>query len=482
MTLNLQTSEVYCPRCGYVRPDEISRLGGKRAEVEARGEPPAVQLAQRGAVLPAALAAFDSGQAALFQDDRQAAIRHFQRSAEFQPDFVDAHFWLAELADDPAIKREHLNTVLSLMPNHLEAARRLMVLDGRMTPEQMARSYGETPAPVHGLEPLTTRTEIILCPSCGGALEIDEHAEQVRCRFCGQVTLRAKYGSVADRSLVLALLERRSTPTFWQPGKRVFHCQQCGAEETVSGDTLADHCRFCGSPRVNLADAGRSFQPPDGVLPFAMDKSTAWREVQRELKGFTEWVRGLFDENRIESTRFEGAYLPFWVFDVVAEITHTRTTALAVDSGTTRTTSHDMLTDIAVSAARSPSPLLLNRLLPYDMRAVQPFETAWLAEHPAQVYALDVDKASYDAREFAADRLRLRHNREIRAQNGSRSSDSQVDITRVAYSGIKSMSFRLVLLPVWIGTLYEADGDVRTVLVNGQTGKVVFGGTHKRQP
>ena len=46
---------------------------------------------------------------------------------------------------------------------------------------------------------------------------------------------------------------------------------------------------------------------------------------------------------------------------------------------------------------------------------------------------------------------------------------------------IQNMSFRLVLLPVWVASLMEDDGDVRAALVNGQTGKVALGKAEKRQ-
>jgi hypothetical protein len=47
-------------------------------------------------------------------------------------------------------------------------------------------------------------------------------------------------------------------------------------------------------------------------------------------------------------------------------------------------------------------------------------------------------------------------------------------------SMVRTMSFRLLLLPVWIATLIEDDGDVRIGLVNGQTGQAVLG--KARQP
>jgi hypothetical protein len=42
------------------------------------------------------------------------------------------------------------------------------------------------------------------------------------------------------------------------------------------------------------------------------------------------------------------------------------------------------------------------------------------------------------------------------------------------------MSFSLVLMPVWVATLTERDGDLRTALVNGQNGQVALG--KARQP
>ncbi len=41
------------------------------------------------------------------------------------------------------------------------------------------------------------------------------------------------------------------------------------------------------------------------------------------------------------------------------------------------------------------------------------------------------------------------------------------------------MTFRLLLLPVWIALLAEQDGDRRIGLVNGQTGKVALGKAQK---
>jgi len=43
------------------------------------------------------------------------------------------------------------------------------------------------------------------------------------------------------------------------------------------------------------------------------------------------------------------------------------------------------------------------------------------------------------------------------------------------FVSVIQMTFTLLLAPVWIATLLERDGDVRTVLVNGQTGETALG-------
>src|SRR5258708_36057122 len=135
MTLELQTDRVHCTHCGYVRTDDISGMGAKEAEVQSRGQEPAVQFIFKGEIKPTALAAFESGQDALFAGNREEALRCFQRAAEYQDEFTDAHLWIAKTSDDEQVKRNELGTVLALAPEDLEATRILLVLDGKLTPE-----------------------------------------------------------------------------------------------------------------------------------------------------------------------------------------------------------------------------------------------------------------------------------------------------------------------------------------------------------
>jgi hypothetical protein len=96
-----------------------------------------------------------------------------------------------------------------------------------------------------------------------------------------------------------------------------------------------------------------------------------------------------------------------------------------------------------------------------------------LARYPVQLYTVDFDRAALEARSRISSIMREKYD------NRNLGDDRQVSIH--VTTGIQQMSFRLVLLPVWIGTLVEQDKDVRSALVNGQTGEVVLGRSEKSQ-
>src|SRR5258708_7373624 len=269
MTLDMQTDRVYCTHCGYVRPDDISGMGAKEAEVQARGQEPSVQFIYKGEIKPSALAAFESGQDALFAGSRDEALRSFQRAAEYQDDFTDAYLWIAKTSDDEQVKRDELGSVLALAPNDLEALRMLMVLDGKLTPEQAAQTYHYNDQQVQQAGgPVATNVTELLCPRCGGTLKVNDALQRVECRFCGYSAPRSEHLAGYEQNLTAALLPSKTQPIRWDVGQHVITCQQCGAEQTTMADHLSERCRFCGSTAVILSVALGSFTKPQGLIPF----------------------------------------------------------------------------------------------------------------------------------------------------------------------------------------------------------------------
>jgi DNA-directed RNA polymerase subunit RPC12/RpoP len=476
MTMDFSTSVVSCPHCGYVRPDEIAHLEDQMQSAKAQSPRPAVQITHRGEIMPSALAAFETGQDFLYKGDKDEALQSFLRAADYQPDFVDAHLWIAKICDDPKVKRDHLDTVLVHDPRHLEGLRLLMVLNGRLTPEQAARTYHDDDQQVRqAQEPVTAKATELLCPTCGGDLTVNDETYQVECRFCGYS--RPQQVRRADEDLLsMALLERKATPVRWNVGARLVKCQQCGAEHTLPAEKMSQRCRFCGSNEVILSDALESFEQPDGLVPFQVTMNEALESIHRELQTLGARIAGLFDNNKIARATIDGVYLPFWVFDAMVDVTETKTIGIQ----STESTGVEFMDDVAVCAIKSPPPSLITQLLPYDLSAVVVYEPKWLAKYPAQLYSIDFDAASLEARATIARTLKARHDREIaqaKLANQSRRYEERENIHFASH--VRNMSFQLVLLPVWIATLTEEDDEVRTALVNGQIGKASLGKAHK---
>src|SRR5262249_31333756 len=159
-----------------------------------------------------------------------------------QPDFTDAHLWIAKTTPTPKIERDHLDEVLALDPGNAEALRMLMVLNGQMTPEEAERSRGDHAPVIRRIEsPIKVSATALRCPVSGADLTVDEANQRVVGRFCGHTEPFDPQRHVSDGSGVLgaALLKRRAQPIHWIVGERILHCNQCGAERTIPADRLS---------------------------------------------------------------------------------------------------------------------------------------------------------------------------------------------------------------------------------------------------
>lgn len=473
MTVDLGGVGVHCPHCGH-QPG--TGLDEKIAEVRAKGPRPNVTLSDPDSINARSVSLFYTAHDYLFAGDKAAAIRAFESAIEIQPDFLEAHLWIAMSTDDEALKRDHLSSVLAYDGGNPEAMRMMLVLNGRLTPEQADGMYRDvTPTLRQADAPVSAGVTTLRCPKCGG--DLTEKAGQVQCAFCGYSAKQPRRDDSNGDLLFAALLERKAQSVRWVIGERLLHCKECGAERTIAADKLSTRCPFCNSNQVIEQDALDSFEQPDGLVPFAISREEAVQRIKERLKGLDQRIKGWFDSNEVARATLNGYYLPFWVFDATLGINRTR-----VDNNPTpdrarvknpylQTNYSDAVYDVPICAVKSPPPALTAQLGNYDLRGMAAYEPELLAKYPAGLYTMDVDAAALEARSRIASSMREKFS------NRDLSDDSNISIS--VFTNIQQMSFRLALLPVWIATLVEVDKDVRTALVNGQTGNVVLGKAEK---
>ena len=426
------------------------------------------------------LAAYDTAIMYIKRKEWEDAIKALERTIDSDPDFIEAHLWLGRLLTDENKQREHLSHVIAHKPQHAEAQLELMYLNGQITLSQLEHAlFGDGDVTVHEVaEPVQSETTVLSCMVCGGHMTTHPITGHVECAFCGHIEETDNQSSVAGGSLMTALLQQRSEGEKWVIGEHILQCNHCGAQTTIPKGKMGSHCMFCGSNHIIEKDALNSFRQPEGIIPFTIPQQEAEQAIQEKLLGKWERFKGVFVNNKVTRSQFAGTYLPFWVFDIVLDVNLSfrlsDTSAVRYGAKPTRTeTRADVFNNYAFPAVLSPSPRLVEKITRYDFSLVQGYDPSALARYPAEIYQIDFDKASIEAQGRVRRMIREQY------QNQASATMQSETVTSVS-SMVRNMSFRLLLLPVWIATLIEDDGDVRVGLVNGQTGQAVLG--KARQP
>ena len=451
-SLYLREDAIECRLCGYRETfaELLSSAEGTPSIAERRAKlHPSYRLTHPGRVTAWAQTKFTSAQDAVHRRDWDDALRSLRQALEYQPDFLDAHLWIARIAADAATRRKHLAAVLAVMPNHPEALRELMVLNGEIGAKGADRIASGNAPPIHAVDAaVSAQVSTPRCPQCGG--ELTQQGKRVVCRHCGY-TVRQRVPPSDYQALTLALLKRRSQPVIWRVKQHVLRCEQCGAIH-VQARTLATECPFCDSTQVVQQDTLGSLQQPEAVLPFALGQKEAQTALNTALASIWERLKGIFNANRADSVSWHSVYVPFWVFEAIVTITPTHPAELL------RVFRH-----IPIYAAQTPPRALVRKLRPWNFSALMPYTPALLGEHAASLYTLDFDKASLRARRYVAQTVR-----------GFRQENAEGETIPLRHV-IQQMNFQLVMLPVWIAHIREVDGQQRVALVNGHNGKVAFG-------
>lgn len=481
LTFDLANTTMVCRNCGYTPSTGVDE---RAAQIRAKGKRPSVFVANESQINARAVSLFYTAYDLAYDGEKAKAIETFKRALEIQPDFSDAHIWIAKISDDEGVKRDHLSSVLAHDPSHAEALRMMLVLNGRLTAAQAAHSTSDyNPTIMTAEMPVKAVVTDTRCPNCKGSLSIDEHTGLVECPFCGYSPAAPKVVNGNGDSLLAAMLERRSQPVKWVIGERLLHCNQCGAERIIAGTQLSTRCPFCGSNQVIEQDALGSFEQPEGLIPFAISRDEASALIKQRLKSVTERVKGIFDNNKIASATLNGFYLPFWMFDATADVTRTRiqTEPSTKGYGYTRVINptdsyvqsrfQEAFLDVEVCAVNSPPRELTRQLGDFHTRDMVQYDPTLLAKYPAQLYVTDFDQGALEARSYISAAMRQKFSK--------REVTEDSDVTINVLTSFQQMSFRLILAPVWIATLIEVDREQRSALVNGQTGQVVLGKSEK---
>jgi hypothetical protein len=223
----------------------------------------------------------------------------------------------------------------------------------------------------------------------------------------------------------------------------------------------------------------RQLIPPEGVIPFALSQ-------QQASQTFREWLHSKELSGKVQVTPVRGLYLPAWTFDLSGEVRWQcyayrddgpnvelggiqisvggsgQSKRLVREEGSHLVYEDDLLVP---ASHKLPADLVIEEAKHYLLSDVVPYEEGYLADWPAEVYAISVSDASLVARREVLERARGFVKTRVGATLGA-VKDLQFN-TR----GLIIESFKLILLPVWVAR-YRYEDKPYHVLINGQTGKL----------
>ncbi|MEM6795328.1 MAG: hypothetical protein AAF725_15225 [Acidobacteriota bacterium] len=324
------------------------------------------------------------------------------------------------------------------------------------------------------------------CEGCAAPLSYAPGTTSLTCGFCGR---NQRIEPPADEEKTVRELDfervlRDRGPglpaeELMQGGHEV-RCEDCGSHSVLVGQ--AGRCPFCDSPMVAEVDAATvSYLSPESVLPFYID-----RESSRDA--FRGWVKSRwFAPNdlaqRARESKIDGVYMPYWTYDsqttnryVGQRGEHYYVSESYTDSEGNRRTRQVMKTrwypasglvsvafdDVLIYASNSLPRDLIQRLEPWDLSALEPYDPAYLSGFIAERYRVGLEPGF----ELAEARMKPSIRAAVRRDIGG---DAQ-RISRLE-THHDAITFKHCLLPLWISS-FRYDEKVYRFIVNARTGEV----------
>lgn len=339
-----------------------------------------------------------------------------------------------------------------------------------------------SPQPATPTDP-TAQPRRFPCAQCGAALEYAPGADTLRCTHCGHENhIAATATPIKEQDFRQALRELAAAAP--ANDHVAIHCDSCGASYTFDAAVHAGVCPFCGAPVVAQTAQHRQLQP-QALLPFQIPRDQA-RTAFRQWLGSLWFAPGGLKDYARNDASLAGMYVPYWTYDADTATRYrgergddyqVQETYRAIENGQeverTRTVTKTRWTpvtgqvarffdDVLVLASQSLPREVTERLEPWDLANLTPYQEDYLSGFRSEMYQVELDDGFERAKEIMAPVIRNDIERDIGGDH------QRIQSADTRYGAIR---FKHILLPVWLSAFRFRDKTYRFV-VNGRTGKV----------
>lgn len=309
--------------------------------------------------------------------------------------------------------------------------------------------------------------------------------QSLACGYCGhQQEIEASEEAIVEHSLQEALraLEQPQPDT---PEVPHIGCDSCGAHFRYDAEQRAGECPFCSAPVV-LRDGDQVQFRAESLLPFAVTEDQA-------RQAYRKWLSGLwFAPSKLKryaepDQSLNGVYLPYWTYDSDTQSryqgergdTYYVTEWVTVVQNGRRTRRQQQVPkvrwrrvsgqvtrhfdDVLIGASETLPRQITDRLHPWDLQALVPYDDSYLSGMRSEVYQVSLDDGFERARTVMAGTIKV----DVRSDIGG--DFQRVHKVRTQHSGT---TFKHILLPLWTAA-FRFGGKHYRFVVNGRSGKVM---------
>jgi predicted RNA-binding Zn-ribbon protein involved in translation (DUF1610 family) len=303
-------------------------------------------------------------------------------------------------------------------------------------------------------------------------MKFDIKKQVFACSACKtEYDLQTLSDTVKENDFKLYLERERATVPF--EGMAVVACQQCGMEISFSGSQFSATCPMCGSTQVATVKQSAGI-PPDGVIPFKIDKKDAQERFKAWVK--SRWFAPNDFKKRYAEGGLTGMFLPFWTYDADAissyqgrggkdrkEKDKDGKEKTVTDWYPVRGVVNASFDDIQICASKKEKNV--EGVLPYGTTTnTKPFSAGYLSGYYAEVYKIKADMGFESAKKIMERTLRRLAEKDIKKKYDR----ADVQSLSTKYSNV---TYKHVLLPLW-SSAFGYKGKTYDYAINGETGKV----------
>jgi predicted RNA-binding Zn-ribbon protein involved in translation (DUF1610 family) len=373
---------------------------------------------------------------------------------------IEAWYWLSKVTSDPKQKRNYLEDILANQPFHLLARRDLMIIDGKLDPNEI---IDPNQIQLHQGANGERKAEVLsfTCPNCGGRMVYTPDGTALTCEYCESRKIKTEGINGTKLSEQDFLLSMATSTGHNQPSDSLsIECKACGIQFLLPPATLSFTCPNCNTSYVVDESDVKHTISPGGIVRARISKDAAYA-IQNQ------WVV----ENGLIATPgflpLKGIYLPVWWFSFGGQVNY----KYFLDNDDNRKKSqkeliqdcHPVLReDILVPAELKFEQQLFWQINDTKPDSIIPYVPDYLSNWSAETYQESVADASLKARRIAF----LLEKKDINCLLPPKSMDVSYDSHELMVD-----TYKMVLLPAWIGEIHNSVGDL-LFYINADNGKV----------